>query len=187
MLCYDIKIVFHFNAIVKIPFYLLWVRNIKLHLFIKQIINFSVEETLFIWTMSQILFFVSRPYKEDYQVSRISHKGCQGHLPSPLKKFSSVSTLKIFRVVSSNELHAKIARPLSAVRIFAWRKENCLPNHLLAFWRQPHVRNLMFQFRLLKCFPQRRKFAKNAQYKSWDSSGVRGQRHEGKRAFPITY
>ena len=48
MLCYDMKIVFHLNAIVKIPFYLLWVRNIKLHLFIKQIINFSVEETLFI-------------------------------------------------------------------------------------------------------------------------------------------
>ena len=49
MLCYVIiVIVFHFNAIVKIPFYLLWVRNIKLHLFIKQIINFSVEETLFI-------------------------------------------------------------------------------------------------------------------------------------------
>ena len=48
MLCYDMKIVFHFNAIVKIPFYLLWVRNIKVQLFIKQIINFSVEETLFI-------------------------------------------------------------------------------------------------------------------------------------------
>ena len=27
----------------KIPFYLLWMRNIKLHLFIKQIINFSVS------------------------------------------------------------------------------------------------------------------------------------------------
>ena len=40
MLCYDIKIVFHFNAIVKIPFYLLWVRNIKVHLFFKQIMNF---------------------------------------------------------------------------------------------------------------------------------------------------
>ena len=53
--------------------------------------------------------------KEDYQVSRISHRGCQGHLPSPLAKFSSVATLKIFRVVSSNELHAKIVRPLSAV------------------------------------------------------------------------
>ena len=53
--------------------------------------------------------------KEDYQVSRISHEGLQGHLPSPLAKFSGVSTLKIFRVVSSNELHAKIARPLSAV------------------------------------------------------------------------
>ena len=48
MLCYDMKIVFHLNAIVKIPFYLLWVRNIKLQLFIKQIIKFSVEETLFI-------------------------------------------------------------------------------------------------------------------------------------------
>ena len=48
MLCYDMKIVFYFNAIVKIPFYLVWVRNIKLPLFIKQIINFSVEETLFI-------------------------------------------------------------------------------------------------------------------------------------------
>ena len=48
MLCYVMtsKFVFHFNAIVKIPFYLLWLRNIKLHLFIKQIINFSVEETL---------------------------------------------------------------------------------------------------------------------------------------------
>ena len=43
--------------------------------------------------MCQILFFVavktyciylgSRPYKEGYQVSRITHKGCQGHLPSP--------------------------------------------------------------------------------------------------------
>ena len=40
---------------------------------------------------------------------------CQGHLPSPLGKFSSVSTLKSFRVVSSNEPYAKIARPLSAV------------------------------------------------------------------------
>ena len=39
---------FHFNAIVKIPFYLLLVRNIKLHLFIKRIINFSFEKTLFI-------------------------------------------------------------------------------------------------------------------------------------------
>ena len=48
MLCYDMKILFHFNAIVKIPFYLLWVGNIKLHLFIKQSIHFSVEETLFI-------------------------------------------------------------------------------------------------------------------------------------------
>ena len=48
MLCYDMYIVFRFNAIVKIPFYLLWMRNIKLHLFIKQIINFSVEEILFI-------------------------------------------------------------------------------------------------------------------------------------------
>ena len=48
MLCYDIEIVFHFNAIVKIPSYFLWVRNIKLHLFIKQIINLSVEEILFI-------------------------------------------------------------------------------------------------------------------------------------------
>ena len=48
MLRYDILIVFHFNAIVKIPFYLLLVRNIKLHLFIKQIINFSFEKTLFI-------------------------------------------------------------------------------------------------------------------------------------------
>ena len=48
MLCYDMKIVFHFNGIVKISFYLLWVRNIKLQLFIKQIINISVEETLFI-------------------------------------------------------------------------------------------------------------------------------------------
>ena len=48
MLCYDMKIVFHLNAIVKIPFYLLWVTNIKLQLFIKQIIKFSVEETLFI-------------------------------------------------------------------------------------------------------------------------------------------
>ena len=48
MLCYDIYIVFHFNAIVKIPFYFLWVRNMKLHLFIKQFINFSVEETLFV-------------------------------------------------------------------------------------------------------------------------------------------
>ena len=48
MLCYDMKIVFHLNAIVKIPFYLLWVRNIKLQLFIKQIIKFSVEATLFI-------------------------------------------------------------------------------------------------------------------------------------------
>ena len=35
----------------------------------------------------------------------------------------------------------------------------------------------MFQFRLLKCFPQQRKFAE-----SWDSSGVWAQRHEGKRA-----
>ena len=43
--------VFHSNAIVKIPFYLLCVRNIKLHLFIKQILNFSVKETLFISTM----------------------------------------------------------------------------------------------------------------------------------------
>ena len=60
------------------------------------------------------IYLGSGPYKEDYQVSRISRKGCQGHLPSPLAKFSSVSTLKIFRVVSSNELHAKIARPLSA-------------------------------------------------------------------------
>ena len=76
-------------------------------------------------TMWQTLFFVavktcciylgSHPYNEDYQVSRISHKGCQGYLPSPLAKFSSVPTLKIFRVVSSNELHAKIVRPLSAV------------------------------------------------------------------------
>ena len=48
LLCYDMKIVFYLNAIVKILFYLLWVRNIKLQLFIKQIINFSVEETLFI-------------------------------------------------------------------------------------------------------------------------------------------
>ena len=48
--------------------------------------------------MWQILFFVavktcciylgSNPYKEDYQLSRISHKGCQGHLSSPLAKFS---------------------------------------------------------------------------------------------------
>ena len=50
ILCYVMtsKLYFYFNAIVKIPFYLLWVRNIKLHLFIKQIINFLVEETLFI-------------------------------------------------------------------------------------------------------------------------------------------
>ena len=78
------SVVFHFNAIVKIPFYLLRVRNIKLLLFIKQIINFSVSVSVV-----DILFFVavetcciylgSRPYKEDYQVSRISHKGCQGH------------------------------------------------------------------------------------------------------------
>ena len=59
------------------------------------------------------LYLGSFPYKEDYQVSRISHKGFQGHLPSPLAKFPSVPTLKIFRVVSSNELHARIARPLS--------------------------------------------------------------------------
>ena len=43
--------VFHSNAIVKIPFYLVCVRNKKLHLFIKQILNFSVKETLFISTM----------------------------------------------------------------------------------------------------------------------------------------
>ena len=48
MLCYITHVMlFHFNAIVKILFYLLWVRNMKLHLFVKQIINFSVEETLF--------------------------------------------------------------------------------------------------------------------------------------------
>ena len=110
------------------------------------------------------IYLGSRLYKEDYQVSRISHKGCQGHLPSPFAKFSSVSTLKIFRVVSWNELRAKIARPLSAVRFLYDVKKNCLPKHLLAFWRQPHVRDLMYQFRLLKCFPQQRKFAKNAQY-----------------------
>ena len=66
-----------------------------------------------------LYLFSSHPYKEDYQVSRISHKGCQGHLPSPLAKFSSVPTLKIFRLVSSNEIHAKIVGPLSAVYIFA--------------------------------------------------------------------
>ena len=48
VMLYNICHVISFNAIVKIPFYLLWVRNIKLHLFIKQILNFLVEETLFI-------------------------------------------------------------------------------------------------------------------------------------------
>ena len=48
VLCYITYVMlFHFNASVKILF-LLCVRNIKPHLFIKQIINFSVEETLFI-------------------------------------------------------------------------------------------------------------------------------------------
>ena len=65
------------------------------------------------------IYLGSHRYKEDYQVSRISHKRCQGHLPSPLAKFSIVLTLKIFRVVSSNELHAKTVGPLSAVYIFA--------------------------------------------------------------------
>ena len=63
--------------------------------------------------LDPLLYLGSHPYEEDYQVSRISHKGFQGHLPSPLAKFPSVPTLKIFRVISSNELHARIARPLS--------------------------------------------------------------------------
>ena len=50
MLCYVMTstFLFHFNAIMKILFFWLWVRNRKLHLFIKQIINVSVEETLII-------------------------------------------------------------------------------------------------------------------------------------------
>ena len=68
------------------------------------------ENVLYLFRLSPL-----QRKKEDYQVSRISHEGLQGHLASPLAKFSGVSTLKIFRVVSSNELHAKIARPLSAV------------------------------------------------------------------------
>ena len=96
----------------------------------KTALIYQADHKLLSWRnplyLNHVIFFVavetcciylgSRPYKEDDQVSRISHKeGCQGHLPSPLAKFSSVSTLKIFRVVSSNELHSKIARPLSAV------------------------------------------------------------------------
>ena len=68
------------------------------------------------------IYLGSRPYKEDYEVTRISHKVCQGHLPSPLARFSSVSTLKIFRVVSSNELHAKIVFFFSKISLFHSRK-----------------------------------------------------------------
>ena len=129
----------------KIPFYLLCVRNIHLHLFIKQIINFSVKETLFLWTCW--IYSGSRPYKEDYQVLRISHKGYPGHLPSPLAKFSSVPTFKIFRVISSNEPHARIARHKRILDFCMTWKKDCPPNHLLAFWRRPHVRdNVSIQF-----------------------------------------
>ena len=49
------------------------------------------------------------------------------------------------------------------------------------------MRDLMFQFSSLKRFPQQRKFAKNPRYiRAETSEGVRAQRHEGKRAFPIT-
>ena len=142
-----------------------------------------VWEILFIWTMWQILFFVavktcciylgSHPYKEDYQVSRISHKGCQGHIYQAL-----LQSFRVFqhwrRIIEWTS--CKISQ--ATKRSLDWflhdvKKNLSAYNHLLAFWRQHHVRDLMFQFRLLKCFPLQRKFAKNAQYKSWDSSGVR--------------
>ena len=68
-----------------------------------------------------------------------------------------------------------------------WKKKtkSCLANHLLAFWRRPHVSDLMFQFSLLKCFPQQRKFANwPTVYKSWDISGSKGGAARGKEGVP---
>ena len=42
----------------------------------------------------------------------------------------------------------------------------------------------MFQFRLLKCFPQQRKFAKNAQYIRLGQQWSKGAEARGKEGVP---
>ena len=67
----------------------------------KTALIYQADHKLLSWRnplyLNHVIFFVavetcciylgSRPYKENYQVSRISHKGCQGHYPALLQSF----------------------------------------------------------------------------------------------------
>ena len=109
-----------------------------------------VWEILFIWTMWQMLFFVavkrcciylgSHPYNEDYQVSRISQKGCRRPLPSSLAKFSNIEDFQS-RIIEWTSWENSQATKHCLDFCMTWRKKTVALKHLLAFWRRPHVRD----------------------------------------------
>ena len=89
-----------------------------------------------------------------------NYQGVKRHLTSLLAEFNIVPTLKIFRFVPFNEL----ARPLSAVMIFAQSKKKNTICQITYLHFEGDLKWGTKCFNLLKCFLQQRKFAKNPQY-----------------------
>ena len=86
------------------------------------------------------IYLSSRPYKEDYQVSRISQKGCRRPLPSPLAKFSNIKDFQS-RIIEWTSWENSQATKHCLDFCMTWRKKTVALKHLLAFWRRPHVRD----------------------------------------------